>query len=143
MEAVRWRGGERCGRTCAWGWMVNGMMSGLCQGVRKSYWPGLGLGCGTVSAHWLVALSKAFSASQGPQASEPIHQAKCVSVFQLPACVGESPTAHTLGKAWNGTLVQTRVIDSLAGRADTFSDETVSNLDLPHMLCALGLPVSS
>lgn len=63
------------------------------------------------SARWLVALRKAFSASQGLQASEPTHQAKCVSVFQLPACVGKSPTAHTLGKARRGTPVQTRVID--------------------------------
>lgn len=30
------------------GWMVSGVMSGLCQAVRKSCWPGLGLGCGMV-----------------------------------------------------------------------------------------------
>lgn len=51
----RWRlsggcGGERHGRGCAWGWTIIGVVSGLCQGVRKSCWLGLGLGCGMASA---------------------------------------------------------------------------------------------
>lgn len=55
----RWRliggwGGERCGRTCAWGSGVNGVMSGLCQGGRKSagqVW-GLGVGWSAEAVSW-------------------------------------------------------------------------------------------
>lgn len=69
------------------------------------------------------------------------HQAKWVSVFQLTACVGESPAARTLRGAQPATLVQTRVIDSLAVRAASLM-KGLAALTPPWMLCALGLPFS-
>lgn len=55
----RWRltggwSGERCGGTCAWGWVVSGVVSSLCQGGRKSagqVW-GLGVGWSAEAVSW-------------------------------------------------------------------------------------------
>lgn len=76
-----------------------------------------------------------------PQASEstPGQVGECFPAHCMCGRVSHCP--HIEG-ARLGTLVQTRVIDALAGRADTFSDEELSSFDLPRVLCTLGLPFS-
>lgn len=138
MEAVgrvRWRE--------AWWGLCMGLdghwvVSDLCQGVRKSCWSGLGLGCGVASAgpeavswqNWV----RLWVPSGAPQAGEstPGQAAEC---FPALCMCGRVSHCLRIRGARPGTRVQTKVIDSLAGRPAALTSHVCSvPLAFPSLL---------